>query len=459
MGKWVNNGMVSIPSSHSFGDEGILEEIGTLVGVGKRSTTGRYHHADMCQTGVVNDFAKFKPQNSSTSLNAWPTEQARKNNNWGMSAGMTSCNNVTDLWNNATSALKFKTHTKPWRIRDFDGYFHHAPKNIIHQMVGSKLIVSSVHPDGAYVPFYVLQKTGYLAQKALGDSITGIDTHTSLGLSDTQLSRCITTEDLNWDGETLYGTTAYRLGIVVFNTDGTIAQKGDDGMVGMVGSRDAIYTCNSVLRIQEDQLDYNMYRMEPAFGLPKGSYKAVGAAIYAPIPVFGQEQTYTFLPLQSASGYSNKFDIVVSGAEKFSVTQMTVEGSTSGTIRTTKPNVTVAFTIKNNSGKALNYSTAHLASYINKWKMECGISGSVTTATGTTTINTSRSSVYNSVFSIAAGGTVTLSFVVSNIWSNSATTSPTQISSGRVNLSLSLKFNGENLGDELSRLVTINYGL
>ena len=459
MGKWVNNGMVSIPNTHEFGDEhDILEEIGGLVGVGKRSD-GRYYHADMCQTGVVNDFAKFKPQNSSTLLNAWPTEQARKNNNWGMSAGMTSCNNVTDLWNNATSALKFKTHTKPWRIRDFDGYFHHAPKNIIHQMVGSKLIVSSVHPDGAYVPFYVLQKTGYLAQKALGDSITGIDTHTSLGLSDTQLSRCITTEDLNWDGETLYGTTPYSLGIVVYNTDGTVAQKSG---TSLGGSNDAIYTCKSSLKIQSDVLDYDMYRMEPALGLAKGSYKAVGAAIavtYSQGSDFIMIPSYTFLPLQSASGYSNKFDIVVSGAEKFSITQVTVEGSTATSIKTTKTSVTVAFTIKNNSGKALNYSTSHLASYINKWKMECGISGSVTTATGTTTISTSRSSVYNSVFSIAAGGTVTLSFIVSNIWSNSATTSPTQISSGRVNLSLSLKFNGENLGDELSRLVTINYGL
>lgn len=457
MGKWVNNGMVSIPSSHSFGDEDILEEIAVLMGVGKR-TDGSYYHADVCQTGKVNDFAKFKPQNSLTKVNAWLTEQSRKNNNWGMT-GMNACNNVTTLWNNATSALKFSTHTKPWRIRDFDGYYHHAPKNIIHQMVGSKLIVSSVHPDGAYIAFYVLQKTGYLAQKALGDSITGINTNTSLGLSSTQLSRCITTEDLAWGGYTLYGTQPFSLGIVVYNTDGTVAQKSG---ASLGGSNDAIYTCKSSLKIQSDVLDYDMYRMEPALGLAKGSYKAVGAAIAVTYSQGSDNimiPSYMFLPLQSASGYSNKFDLEVSGAEKFSVTQVTVEGSTATSIRTTKTSVTVAFTIKNNSGKALNYSTAHLSSYINKWKMECGISGSVTTATGTTTINTSRSSVYNSVFSIAAGGTVTLSFTVSNIWSNSATTSPTQISSGRVNLSLSLKFNGEDLGNSLSRLVTINYGV
>lgn len=457
MGTWVNEStkMVTISGSHQFGEDDILEELGTLLGVGKRSD-GKYHHADMCQTGIVNDFAKFKPQNSSTKINAWTTETARKNNNWGMT-GMTSYTDASDLLTNATKALKFSTHTKPWRIRDFNGYFHGAPKNIIHQMVGSQLIVNSVFPDGVYVSFYVFQKSGWLEQKALGTEITGIDTSTSLGLSDTQLAASIGTEDLNWDSYTLYGDTPFYLGLVVFDSDGNLA--GGSALYGK-----GVFTCATPLQIQskEDELDYNMYRMEPAFGLSKGTYTAVGAAINTSYVDNGtgiMEATHRFLPLQSATGYSNKFNIVVSGAEAFAVTKVTVAGSTATTITTTATSVTVAFTVKNNAGKKLEYSASHQTSYINKWKMTCKITGSVTTATGTTTINTERSSVYNSVFSISAGGTVTLSFTVANIWSNSSTTSPTRIRSGSVVLSPILTFDGEEIGDGFSRLVTINYGL
>ena len=60
MGKYLSGGIVNIPTSHSFGSiDDILEELGALMGVGKRAD-GRFHHADVCQTGVVNNFAKFK---------------------------------------------------------------------------------------------------------------------------------------------------------------------------------------------------------------------------------------------------------------------------------------------------------------------------------------------------------------------------------------------------------------
>lgn len=61
MGKWVNNGKVSIPSSHSFGSDGdILEELGPLLGVGKR-TDGQFYLADMCQASSIDKWSKIKP--------------------------------------------------------------------------------------------------------------------------------------------------------------------------------------------------------------------------------------------------------------------------------------------------------------------------------------------------------------------------------------------------------------
>ena len=60
MGKWVNDGIVTIPAEHSFGEQDILEELGGLLGVGKRSD-GKFHVADICTAKNINKWAKFKP--------------------------------------------------------------------------------------------------------------------------------------------------------------------------------------------------------------------------------------------------------------------------------------------------------------------------------------------------------------------------------------------------------------
>ena len=456
MGKYLSGGIVNIPTSHSFGSiDDILEELGALMGVGKRED-GRFHHADMCQTGVVNDFAKFKPQNSTTLVNAWPDEQTRKNNHWGLSS-MPCCVSTTELYNEAASSFKFVTHTKPWRIKDFHGYFHNAPKNVIHQTVGKQLIINTLFPYGNNVGFYVLQKTGYLAQKKVGTEITGIDTANSLGLTDAQLTRCITTEDLFWDnGETLYGTTKYYLGLVIYDTSGKFQK---------------IVHCTQPLKIQEDKLDYNMYRMEPAFGLASGTYKAIAAAINTNLPSIEgnipeqgsstnpsiQETTYKFLPLQSTTSYPNIIEIISGGADKFAVTNILSNGKNA--ITTTGSSIVVSVTVKNNSGKKLEYSIDHISNYVNKWKLVVTITGSIKTNTSTTSINTTRTISYTDIFSINTNESKTFNFTVPNIWSNSNTSVPEIINSGNVTLNCKLYFGNEVFAEqEVGRPIIVTHG-
>lgn len=424
-----------------------LSEIAQCIGYGVTNLNM------LIGAGIYNRFAKFKPQNSSAQFNAWPTEQDRKNNNWGMNS-MPTCISFAQLWSNAEKALTYPTPTPPYRMLDFDGYYHYAPKNIIHQMAGSKLVANAVFPDGVTIPFYILQRTGKLAMKGLGTNQTGIDYSSNLNVPSGLLNACITTEDLSWSGETLYGTTPYLLGIVVFNSDGSIAQKSGTGAI----DKNAVYTCSKALEVPQDTYDMNMYIMQPTLSLSKGKYYAVGAAIYTTAVQVGETQTYKMLPLQSVVDRPNKFELEVSGAEAFEVTSVEVNGATGTSFRTTANNISVTFVVKNNSGRTLEYSTSHMSNYVNKWAMNCGIAGDVTTATGTTTINTSRTSAYNQIFKIADGGQVRLTYALSNIWSNNAGTAPSQISSGKVVITPKIAFDGEQL-TQVGQAITITYGL
>ena len=125
MGKWVNNGKVSIPSSHSFGSDGdILEELGPLLGVGKRSN-GQFYLADMCAAPSIKKWAKFKPNEISKEVNI--TEDDRKTVNQGFSLEWTNNLNMLVAYARATScSWQYIKVTGRKRVRDFNGYNHSA---------------------------------------------------------------------------------------------------------------------------------------------------------------------------------------------------------------------------------------------------------------------------------------------------------------------------------------------
>lgn len=136
MGKYVNNGIVSIPDEHEFGSQDdILKELGTLLGVGKRSN-GRRYVADVCQADSVNMWAKYKPVRHSTVANI--TETQRKSVNYGLdptNAKISSTSDVTGIGAKYTDGVengwgylkpRGATYGEVSRIRDFDGYHHAA---------------------------------------------------------------------------------------------------------------------------------------------------------------------------------------------------------------------------------------------------------------------------------------------------------------------------------------------
>lgn len=428
-----------------------LPEIARCLHYYRRDTDGNINLSLCVTKGGYNRFAKFKPQNKE-GLEEW-TEQERKDNKWGMN-GMPVCTTFKQLWNNAEVALTWPAPAPPFRFTDWENYYHLAPQNLIHQMVGTKLVANAVFPDGVTIPFYILQRTGKLALRGLGNNLTGIDISQHLNIPTALRDSCIMTEDLSWESQTLYGTTPYKLGIVVYNQDGSVAQKTGTGV-----DKNAVYTCSKPLEIPQETYDMNMYIMQPALSLSKGNYYAVGAAIYAPEPLVGQAKIYTMLPLQSVENRPNKFELSVSGAEAFEVTKIAVDGNTGTNITTMKTDLNVTFTVKNNAGRRLEYSIDHITSYVNKWAMTCGIAGDLITNTGTTAINTTRSDVYKSIFVIEDGGTIDLTFKLSNIWSNAVGTLPTQINQGsKVVITPKLAFDGEAL-TQVDKAITITYGL
>lgn len=59
MGKYVNDGNVEFGGQYDLDD--LMAELGGLLGVGKRTSTGRYHKADIFTAKSINMDARFKP--------------------------------------------------------------------------------------------------------------------------------------------------------------------------------------------------------------------------------------------------------------------------------------------------------------------------------------------------------------------------------------------------------------
>lgn len=128
MGQYVNNGKVSIPSSHNFGDEpNILSELGGLLRVGKQSD-GRYHQADMCQADSINKWAKYKPVEVNKAVNINDADRYNANQGFNVSFYTGGTSNIPvqliDAINTAGTSWGYIKVSSYNRIRDFHGYDH-----------------------------------------------------------------------------------------------------------------------------------------------------------------------------------------------------------------------------------------------------------------------------------------------------------------------------------------------
>ena len=125
MGKYVNDGKVTIPDEHEFGSTyDILEEIAILLNVAK-GADGFYHHADVNTSPSINMEAKYKPEYYPPSQEKYfdITDEDRYNNGYGLSMNRGGYDLTAEI---TIDRLKSIEYTTPdiHRIRDFNGYNH-----------------------------------------------------------------------------------------------------------------------------------------------------------------------------------------------------------------------------------------------------------------------------------------------------------------------------------------------
>lgn len=156
MGKYVNNGRVTLGASYKYGHA--IAEIAQLIGVGKRSD-GKFRLADLCRASSIKKTSKNKPfRSAQTSFESnEERDEARKGNPniSGESQGLllpivrelVSMNGNPDRWTyltaaagpfmmNSGDAKRDYVYLRPrgfevgehFRIRDFDGYSHLNPQ-------------------------------------------------------------------------------------------------------------------------------------------------------------------------------------------------------------------------------------------------------------------------------------------------------------------------------------------
>ena len=428
----VNNNIFTMADVNTETVSELHSQLGGLLGVGRRED-GMFHQADFFNASSINPFAKYKSQNNDAWIFPWGTgDLVRRQAHWGLD-GLDICTK-SSLFN--ATGIERATVNPPYRLRDFDNYFHTAPKNVIHQAVGSKMLVSKVYEDSdSTIPFYIFQKSGWIEQRKVGDNKTGIDYNNKIGLSEEQLNLCIGSEDLAWGYyRGLYEDMAFYLGIVLYKPDGSAA------------TSDNVYTCSTPLRVQTDRHDTNMYIMQPdLLSLPTGTYTAVAAAI-------NKESDY-YLPLQNAVNYPNKFEIEIAGPKDFRAENISMNGEASTTyqITTRQHYVDIEMVVRNNSDKNLIYRSDKYK----RWNLKTTIRGTIQRTDGSLTINTTRKCIPLTGFDIYAGSSYILAFRVEKIWQNNESDAydADYIKSGSVTLEFSLEFDDDkaSAASEISR--------
>lgn len=418
----VNNNIFTMADVNTETVSELHSQLGGLLGIGRRED-GMYHQADFFNATTINPFAKYKSQNNDAWIFPWGSgDLVRRQAHWGLN-GLDICTK-SSLFN--ATGIERATVNPPYRLRDFDNYFHTAPKNVIHQAVGNKMLVSKVYEDtDSTIPFYIFQKSGFIEQRKVGDNKTGIDYNNKIGLSAEQLDLSIGSEDLAWGYyRGLYEDIPFYLGIVLYKPDGSYA------------TSDNVYTCPTPLRVQTDRHDTNMYIMQPdLLALPTGKYVAVAAAI-------NQGYDY-YLPLQNAANYPNRFEIEIAGPKDFRAESASMNGNdnTVYSVTTRKDYIDVEVLVRNNSDKNLIYQSDKYK----RWNLKTTIRGTIQRTDGSLTINTTRKSIPLTGFDIYAGSSYFMYFRVEKIWQNNESDAydADYIRNGSVNLEFTLQFDDD----------------
>ncbi len=434
-------------------------------------TTGTGDLGSLCTHPNIQKFARYKPTDL---IGDAPTDAQIRDYGYGISA--LAFTDITDLIDTTTyPTLSWTYHganaTSGYRQLDFHRYYN-DPKTPFMQANGTKFIVDCIANTPPSILFYMLMRSGALANKPFSTE-SGIATSgTAVPTTPTpaKLQYCMTIDDIVFDSGggsphkiLASGTTSY-LGIVIFDSNGNLVRVGSGNADGLWSTR-AI--SSSSTRYNEMFIISTSPLISGTNALSWGNYTAVACA-----KMTDGGLTY-YLPVYDDTDYPARFILEVGGKDYYKQQRWGVgtskAASNDSIVVTNQSTVYVTMRIHNTSGRSIDIAGGSNT----KFTLVTEITGRiyVNGQTTPTDINRTRANgkaYVTSTIAIPNSGTITVAnndygtlvYEVPNIWSVNGTDVPGRIDSGSVTLAASLWYNNQSEFDDygLSRLLTVTFG-
>ena len=399
-----SNGLVLAPAG-SYPATGDIQQ---ALGV---DTGGLY---ELCTAAQINVFARYKPNGLTGARPSDAQIATARYNLWAKAtSSRASLASMALGWTYNGAAPPY------YRQLDFHRYYNGAVCPFI-QANGDRLLVDLVSGNARSAAFYMLMRSGALANKpfvqggGIGSSGTAVPS--------TRLDYCITVEDLGFDS----GSGSYHsilgayLGLVIFSGTTYRGEVWASTAVAQLGTRD-----NNMFLVPVDGID-----------IAPGTYTAVACARKSESGL-----TY-YLPVYDDASYPARLTLVVGGVDYYKQDRVglaaTATGSTVTRMTTTASDIYVRMRLYNNTGSSVTLNVRD-----GRFILSTRITGTVVDQSGTHSIDRTQTSSLaypTSDITVSDGSYGDMVFRITNIWSNSAGTSPTLIESGSLDIAPTLQF-------------------
>lgn len=321
------------------------------------------------------------------------------------------------------------------RQLDFVGYYvlpNTAPTAPFMQANGSTLIVDLISGNANPALFYLFMRTGKLANKRFSAS-GGIDTGSSTAVPSNRLAYAMTCEDLGfYDGSGFHELLEGVLGLVIFDSNGT-----EKGEVWATKNGNEIPVKDDYSVIEND-----MFKVRTdGLNLAVGTYVAVACAKK-------EDDMHTYyLPVFNDASYPAKFSLVVGGIDYYKQDRQGISLSDSSGWANdisyngnSQSDIYVKMYLYNQTGRSVTLNVRD-----NRFALSTKVStiNPVVDSRGSHTFERTQTSqlwLPTSDVTVANNGYAELIFKITNIWGESAGSSPTLIESGKLLVEPTLQF-------------------
>ncbi len=370
----------------------------------------------LCTSPNINIFAKYKP----IGITGYeqPTAAQLLAARYGLSARATNSRNSL-----RTMAMGWTYNgaiAPYYRQLDFDRYYNGAIVPFM-QANGDTLLVDLVSGNANPALFYMMMRSGALANKPFS-AASGI-AQSGTAVPSNRLDYCLTVEDIGFDsgGGTWHDILGAYLGLVIFQGTSYRGEVWASQAVAQLSTR-----VNEMFNVPTSSLD-----------LAPGTYQAVACAKKT-------EGSLTYyLPVYDDASYPTRFSLVVGGVDYYKQDRVglaltSTASSTTTMLTTTASTIYVRMRLYNQTGHSVTLNVRD-----GRFVLSTRITGTVVDQTGTHSIDRTQTSgiAYpTSDVTVADGSYAELTFAITNIWSNNASTTPSFIESGSLNIVPSLQF-------------------